>query len=206
MRIKWIGHSCFKIEKDGYSVVFDPYDDGYVPGLAPVREEANLVICSHEHGDHNARNCVESKDDTVCPFIITSLESFHDDRDGELRGANNITIIEDGKVRLAHFGDQGCMPDEAILEELMDIDVALIPVGGHYTIDGNEAAEIVKKIGAKTIIPMHFRDEEFGFDVISRVDVFINAMGSSIFTEDSEYDTESEKEGVVVLIPANVER
>ena len=205
MKIKWIGHSCFKIEKDGYSVVFDPYDDGYVPGLNPVREEANEVICSHEHGDHNARNRVELKEGAQCPFIITSLESFHDDKEGSLRGENRITILEDGEVRLAHFGDQGCMPGQEILDELMDIDVALIPVGGHYTIDGVEAAELVKRINAKTVIPMHFRDEKFGFDVISGVDVFVNAMGAAEFTEKSEYHTDTKKEGVVVLVPANVE-
>ena len=203
MIITWIGHSCFKIEKDGFSIVFDPYQDGYVPGLKPVREEADIVICSHEHGDHNARNRVELKDEGVCPFIITTLDSYHDDKDGTLRGENRITILDDGVIRVAHFGDQGCMPADELIEELMDIDVALIPVGGHYTIDGNEAAEIVKRINAKTIIPMHFRDEKFGFDVISGVDMFINAMGSAEFIEKHEYDTESQKSGVVVLVPAN---
>ena len=58
MKITWIGHSCFKVEEAGYRIVFDPYDDGYVPGLGPVRETAEEVLCSHEHGDHNARKRV----------------------------------------------------------------------------------------------------------------------------------------------------
>ena len=201
MKITWIGHSCFKIEKDGFTVVFDPYDDGYVPGLLPVREEADMVICSHEHGDHNARSRVVVKDGGLCPFIITTLNSFHDDKDGELRGENKITILDDGEKKLAHFGDQGCMPGDELIEELMDIDIALIPVGGHYTIDGNEAAEIARKINAKTIIPMHFRSDRFGFDVISGVDIFLNAMGAAEFTEESIYDTDSNKEGVIILQP-----
>jgi len=203
MIITWIGHSCFKIEKDGYSIVFDPYQDEYVPGLKPVREEADIVICSHEHGDHSARECVSIKEDAVCPFIITQMDSFHDDKEGELRGENKITITDDGNIRIAHFGDQGCMPAEEIVEELMDLDIALIPVGGHYTIDGKEAAEIVKRINAKTIIPMHFKTEEFGFDVISTVDDFVNEMGGAEYNSDSSYDTESGKEGVIVLKPKN---
>ena len=203
MIITWIGHSCFKIEKDGFSIVFDPYQDEYVPGLKPVREEADIVICSHEHGDHSARECVKIKEETVCPFIITQMDSFHDDKEGELRGENKITIIDDGNIRISHFGDQGCMPTEEIVEELMDIDIALIPVGGHYTIDGKEAAEIVKRINAKTIIPMHFKTEEFGFDVISTVDDFVNEMGGAEFTEASSYDIEAGKTGVIVLKPKN---
>lgn len=203
MVITWIGHSCFKVEKEGFSVVFDPYQDGYVPGLGPVREEADLVICSHEHGDHAARECVELKEDGVCPFIITTIESFHDDKGGELRGENKITILDDGNLRLAHFGDQGCIPDEEAIEELMDLDIALIPVGGHYTIDGNEAAELVKKINAKTVIPMHFKTDTFGFDVISKVDTFIDAMGGAETLDASSYDTDMEKIGVIVLKPKN---
>ena len=47
MKITWIGHSCFRIEEDGYSIIIDPYEDGSVPGLAEVRETADAVICTH---------------------------------------------------------------------------------------------------------------------------------------------------------------
>ena len=58
MKITWIGHSCFKIEQEGYTLITDPYEDGSVPGLKNLREKANKVLCSHEHGDHNARSRV----------------------------------------------------------------------------------------------------------------------------------------------------
>ena len=48
MKLKWLGHSCFCIEAEGYTAVFDPYQDGSVPGLAPLREiTADAVFCSH---------------------------------------------------------------------------------------------------------------------------------------------------------------
>ena len=53
MKLTWLGHSCFKMESNGYTIILDPYEDGYVPGLAPVRETADAVFCSHEHSDHN---------------------------------------------------------------------------------------------------------------------------------------------------------
>lgn len=58
MKLTWLGHSCFIIESQGYRIVLDPYQDGSVPGLAPVRVEADQVLCSHGHGDHCGTECV----------------------------------------------------------------------------------------------------------------------------------------------------
>ncbi len=65
MRIKWLGHSCFQVTAEGYTVVFDPYEDGKVPGCGPMRAAADAVYCSHEHGDHNARGLIRSRGGTV---------------------------------------------------------------------------------------------------------------------------------------------
>ena len=59
MKLTYLGHSCFKLEDQGYTVIFDPYADGYVPGYGNVREKADLVLCSHGHGDHSATDVVE---------------------------------------------------------------------------------------------------------------------------------------------------
>ena len=93
MKITWIGHSCFKIEEGGHSIVIDPYDDNYVPGLKPVRESAQVVLASHEHGDHNARNRVTLVPGGEGPFTITKIETYHDPEKGALRGRNTIHVI-----------------------------------------------------------------------------------------------------------------
>lgn len=46
MKITWLGHSCFTVESQGYRIVLDPYKDGSVPGLAPVRVEADQVLAA----------------------------------------------------------------------------------------------------------------------------------------------------------------
>ena len=56
MKIEYLGHSCFRINEE---LVIDPYKDGSVPGLAPLRVSGSRVICSHEHADHSGRECVE---------------------------------------------------------------------------------------------------------------------------------------------------
>lgn len=87
MKLTWLGHSCFKMESNGYTVILDPYEDDYVPGLAPVRETADAVFCSHEHKDHNARAVVTLKQDqTPSPFTITEIHTWHDEVQGAKRG------------------------------------------------------------------------------------------------------------------------
>ena len=210
MLITWLGHSCFKVEKDDYVVVFDPTEDNYVPGISPIREKANMVVCSHEHGDHNARHLIELDESKPCPYIITEIETFHDDEKGKLRGENRITVIDDGSLRVAHFGDLGCIPEPFQIEELMNLDVALVPVGGYYTIDAAVAAKIINEIKPRIVIPMHYRDDEkgFGFDVIGKVDDFVEIMGNAEYKEDSSYEVGAvdERNGetkVVVLQPKN---
>lgn len=204
MKITWIGHSCFRIEKDGYAIVVDPYSDGSVPGLADVREEASAVLCTHEHSDHNFREGVSIINGGKSSFDVDVINTFHDDAHGSKRGGNRIFIISDGETRIAHLGDLGCTIED---EALHNLDVMLIPVGGFFTIDGDTAAEIVKKYRPRIAVPMHYRsdDEGFGFDVISTVSPFIShfervlAKGGSTIESSDVYD-----ENIVVLTPSHL--
>ena len=208
MKITWIGHSCFKIEERGYSVVFDPYADGSVPGLSPVREKASLVLCSHGHGDHNASENIQISGETDHPFRISKIETYHDDRKGSLRGLNTIHILETENCKIVHFGDIGCQLTPEQAGKLAGADLIMIPVGGFYTVDAKEAAQIVHDICPGLIIPMHYRKGGFGFDVIGEVEAFTQQFpdvkvvgGPHIMLEDEE----KEKPGtVLVLTPANL--
>ena len=51
MTITWLGHSCFLVEAQGFRIVLDPFQG--VRGLPDTRAEAHLVLCSHDHFDHN---------------------------------------------------------------------------------------------------------------------------------------------------------
>ena len=77
--ITWNGHSCFTVEKDGFSIVFDPYGPNTVPGLAPLSLTADMVLCSHEHGDHGYTDAVTLRHSgTKNPFSITKIDTWHD--------------------------------------------------------------------------------------------------------------------------------
>ena len=206
MKITWIGHSCFKVEEAGYRIVFDPYDDGYVPGLGPVRETAEEVLCSHEHGDHNARKRVKLTSGGMSPFTVTKIETYHDPQKGALRGRNTIHILSGAGKRIAHFGDLGCELPADQLAQLENLDIAMIPVGGYYTIDAAQAADLVRKINPAHVIPMHYRgdDNSFGFDVIGTVREFTDLMDSVNFTGSCTVDLDNlPSEQVLVLTPQN---
>ena len=172
--IQWLGHSCFRVECQGYAVVLDPFAPGSVPGCKDICETADQVLCSHEHGDHNYRAGVTLRQDGPAnPFTITELPSFHDDCGGEKRGKNIIRVLEAQGLRVAHLGDLGDMPAPEVMEQLKGLDAVMVPVGGHFTIGPQQAKDLVDAIGARVVIPMHYRSEKFGFDVLGPVEAFL---------------------------------
>ena len=107
IQIQWLGHSCFRVECQGYAVVLDPFEPGSVPGLRDIRQTADQVLCSHQHHDHNYRAGVALRQDGPAnPFTITALPSFHDGCGGAKRGPNTIHLLEAQGLRVAHLGDR----------------------------------------------------------------------------------------------------
>ena len=170
MKIEYLGHSCFRLNDE---LVIDPYKDGSVPGLKPLRISGKRVICSHEHADHSGRECVEIIPGE-CSFGVKEVPSFHDDRGGALRGPNTIFIITSTSgEKLVHLGDLGHYPNDEQLAAISDADYLLIPVGGYYTIDAEMAVKICKAANPKQIIPMHYRTETSGYPELKMVDEFL---------------------------------
>ena len=177
MKITWYGHACFALESADGRVVFDPYAPGKVPGWKLPELEAELVLCSHGHTDHSWAEGVTL---SGRPFTgsVTQIPSFHDDRGGALRGENTISVVEAEDLRIAHMGDIGCMLLAEQIAVLGRVDLMMIPVGGHYTVDAREAWEIVQAVKPGIVIPMHFRGRGFGFPVIGKVEPFLKFAGN----------------------------
>ncbi len=170
MNIQYYGHSCFKITtkpagrgQEDVNIFLDPFNKEI--GLRPPQGQADLVLVSHDHFDHN--NVEALKGDpavinipgeySVKGINIVGIDSLHDDKQGQVRGHNTIFIFETEDMRIAHLGDLGTDLNEKQLEELDGIDILMIPVGGNYTIDYKKAIETIKKVEPKMIIPMHYK-------------------------------------------------
>lgn len=170
MTIQYYGHSCFKITTkpagrgaEDMVVFLDPFDKAI--GLRPPQGQADLVLISHDHHDHNNAGALKGDpyvidipgEYSIKGVNIIGLDTFHDDKNGADRGKNTSFIFESEDIRICHLGDLGSELDEKQLETINGLDVLMIPVGGKYTIDGEKAAQIVKKIEPKMVIPIHFK-------------------------------------------------
>lgn len=183
MKLIWHGHSCFSVETDAGTVVFDPYGDGSVPGLAPLRLTADAVFCSHDHHDHNARDKV-TLSGRDCAVGIETVACYHDDMRGLKRGKNTIHILSAEGLRVAHCGDLGHRLRGAALDALRGLDALLVPVGGFFTIDAQTAKALVDEVKPRVVVPMHYRLGDMGYDVISELGAF-----TALCDDVVEYDT-----------------
>lgn len=198
MTITWYGHSCFLLKSEDGSVVFDPYGDGTVPGYGNLNLKADMVICSHEHHDHNNRNAVILSGNK-CNLTVDRIETYHDECKGAKRGSNVISIVKAEGLRVVHLGDLGCELEKEQIKELYGADVLMVPIGGFFTIDSIQALKLVDSVKPKITIPMHYRDEKHGYDVISTADDFIKNCSNPVHYGNSiEISKDMEKQTAIL--------
>ena len=198
MTLTWCGHSCFVYDTDEGTVVFDPYEPDYVPGLHFPTVAGDVILCSHQHNDHNyAEGVINSR--RMPGFKVETIETYHDEQQGAARGNNTIHIVDTFGYRLAHLGDLGHMLSPQQLSQLGHIDVLLIPVGGFYTIDAVTAKALCDAVQPRIIVPMHYRRGNMGFAEIAELEDFLALFEH--YTEIDGYSTEldSSLSGVVVF-------
>ena len=195
MKIRYLGHSCFMLtESTGTTIVTDPY--GAI-GYKMPSVKADAVTVSHGHYDHNTVKAVKGSpvvfDEEGTYEIgggdVTAIKSYHDDENGERRGDNLIFKFRMDGLEICHLGDLGEECSSALIEMLLPVHVLLIPVGGNYTIDAEQAKEYVDRIMPAIVIPMHYKPKGLNIDV-DKVDEFIDKFESDDVEEleDSEIE------------------
>lgn len=184
MVITWYGHSCFKIQSGETVLITDPFDKSI--GLTPPRGQANIVTISHHHYDHDNLEALVAAN----PFVIDGpgeyetrgvnvmgLVTFHDNKQGGERGNNTAYLIEAEGIKICHLGDLG---QEKLTNEQLEfingVDILMIPVGGVYTIDGEQAVRIINQIEPRIVIPMHYKIPGLNIK-LDGIDVFLKEMG-----------------------------
>jgi len=185
MKLEWIGHACFQMTaQDGTTVITDPYDESVGIDMVPLC--ADLITMSHEHHDHCEMSMIVGKPviargcETACVGSVKAkaVSSYHDDAQGAKRGKNAIRIFEIDGMKVVHMGDQGCMPDAAALDAITDADVMMIPVGGTYTVDAQEAKDVLAHAKPRCVIPMHVKTKRCPYP-IANVQEFLALMDAA---------------------------
>jgi L-ascorbate metabolism protein UlaG (beta-lactamase superfamily) len=199
MKLNFLGHACFElILDDGRKIIFDPYEAGSYDGAfnyGPIKGNYDIAVISHAHADHRSekvisriKNVVDSEGDfSFAGVEIKMFPTFHDDSEGSERGNNLISIVKTGGVSVAHLGDLGhdISPEE--IPELGNVDIMMIPVGGHFTIDAAVAHKILDKFNPSVVIPMHYKTEKVEFPIES-VDRFLTFENDVERMDGSELD------------------
>ena len=164
LQIRWHGHSCFEITND-ITLVTDPHD-GKSIGIPTPCVQGDIVLISHDHYAHNSAKSVEKEGSKIITderkrnisnIEIKGIKTFHDKHKGEKRGENIIFKFSIEDVSFCHLGDLGHKLEEEIIQQIGDVDILFIPVGGTFTIDANQAWDIINDIKPKITIPMHYK-------------------------------------------------
>ncbi len=169
MKMSWLGHASFLIESGGKKLITDPFDEKL--GYPPYDEEVDITTVSHEHWDHSAASNLKGKpvvvkgtgEFNVDGFQIIGFSTFHDKSSGKKRGINTVYKICVEDINLLHMGDLGHVLSPEQYLGLGKVDLLLLPVGGVYTVDADEAYQIVKAINPAVVIPMHFNTPHLCF-------------------------------------------
>ena len=165
------------------SILIDPFSKEI--GLRAPRLNDNIFLVTHEHYDHNNLDGIGTDafvargpgEYEVKGVFIHGIVSYHDNVEGKERGLNTIYVINMEDMNLCHLGDLGqAKLTQEQLDAIGSVDILFVPVGGKYTIDGQEATEIIKQIEPKIIIPVHYKVEGLKIDLDDNKK-FIKAIG-----------------------------
>lgn len=193
MEIKWLGHASFRIETAGKIIHLDPY-------IIPKRtRKADLILVSNDHYDHcnienierlrkkktviltteKAAELIQGNVQVMNPgdevdyngIKIRAIPAYNLKKPFHPKGMGLGFIMESEGKRIYHAGDTDLIPE---METLEGITVALLPVGGTYTMDVKEASEAVRMINPRIAVPMHYGEvvgsKENGMEFKKRVE------------------------------------
>lgn len=172
MELTWLGHSSFLIEDSmGRKILTDPFDD--TVGYPVFKGNVDFVTLSHQHFDHNYTKNLDSRVPiinktgffNIADIPVEGFPSYHDKSAGAKRGENIIFVYEVDGYRICHLGDLGHLLSKEEIENLGKIDILLIPIGGNFTIDGTEAAELSNAINSHLVLPMHYKTQALNFSL-----------------------------------------
>jgi L-ascorbate metabolism protein UlaG (beta-lactamase superfamily) len=217
MKIKFYGHSAFMITTDtGVRIITDPYQSGSFGGAlsyGKITDEADIVLASHDHEDHNYTKDIKGKFTHITKtgvhnvkgLKIRAIPSHHDTSKGRERGDNLIFVVDADEITIVHAGDLGHTLEKEAIKEIGKVDILLIPVGGFYTIDAREAAKVMKDLEPAITIPMHFKTDKCNFP-ISNVEEFVKDKKGVKRAKVSEIEIKKEflpkEHEIIVLEPA----
>lgn len=184
LTFNYYGHACFQLDDGKFKLLFDPFLTGNPQATIKATEvEADYVLITHAHGDHvgDGYDIVERNGATAIgipeitgfggmdvktigmnlggtlnlPFgFVRMVPAMHSA--GIAGGVACGYVVGIGGKVIYFAGDTSLFSDMKLIGERDAIDYAILPIGGHYTMDPADAAKAVELLGAKNAIPVHY--------------------------------------------------
>ncbi|PZC48966.1 MAG: L-ascorbate metabolism protein UlaG, beta-lactamase superfamily [Chloroflexi bacterium] len=159
MDISWLGHSSFRLRGNSTAVITDPFSESV--GFAMPEVTAPLVTVSTDHPHHNNAASVKGK-----PYVISGPGEY------EVGGVfvlglsagpssagatpNTVYLMEIDGITVCHLGNLAQPLPSSHIEQLRDVQVLMIPAGGHGTLGAPKLAEVISLLSPRLVIPMHY--------------------------------------------------
>jgi L-ascorbate metabolism protein UlaG (beta-lactamase superfamily) len=207
LEIIWYGLSCFRLSERGrIAVITDPFSDSI--GIPSPKLKGDVVTISHDVPGHNFVEAIKGEPHVlrgpgeyeIGGVFVTGV-AMHDT---EAKRENVAYLFDFDGLTVLHLGDLAHVPAQSAVEELGEVNVLLIPVGGGRGLSAAEATEVVALIEPYFVVPMHYEQPGLAIQ-LDPVEKFLKAMGVSKVQESdtlkvSAADT-PEQPQVVVLTP-----
>lgn len=215
LTFNYYGHACFQLDDGKYKILFDPFLTGNP--LASIKAddvEADYIFITHAHGDHigDSYDIMKRTGATavaipeITDFGGENVKSINMNLGGTLKlpfgyarmvpalhssgvqgGVPCGYVIGIGGKVIYFAGDTSLFGDMKLIGERDSIDYAVLPIGGHYTMDPVDAAKAVELLGAKNVIPVHYntwkpieQDPEYFKSLVKNATVHIVKPGESL--------------------------
>jgi L-ascorbate metabolism protein UlaG (beta-lactamase superfamily) len=180
--ITWLGLSCFRIRGSQAIIITDPFPPGL--GYTLGKQTADIVTVSHQHPSHSYVQGISGENRLlrgpgeyeISGVLILGIAAYHDAVKGQSRGKNIVYLMEIDGVAVCHLGDIGHVLSDEQVEEMGNVDILMLPVGGVSTINAAMAAEIIRKLEPKAVLPMHYKTPKTDRE-LEPVENFLKEMG-----------------------------
>jgi len=184
MEIKFYGQACFSIEDKGINVLLDPFSEALgmpVPSLA-----ADVVTVSCDEKAYN-NTAVAQGEPRIFDWPgeyetkgvhFLRIPSFRTPEKAEEQLENTLTLIHFNGIRLCHLGAQGRTLTEEQVEQIGDIDILFLPVGGESVLTPKSAKKMMEAIEPRVVIPMCYATEG-NTETLGPLSAFLSEFGAT---------------------------
>jgi L-ascorbate metabolism protein UlaG (beta-lactamase superfamily) len=169
--IEFFGHNFFQITSSrGTKIITDPVTPGFypTPDVAP-----HAITVGREHPNHNFVGIAKNRpvvlrglgnygaewnkvSTTVKDILVYTVPIYQQQFGNALKGA--AFVFDLGTICVAHLGDLAHKLTEEQIKAFGKVDIAMIPIGGTFTMPPDTAREVLQQLKPKIAIPMHYRE------------------------------------------------